>query len=60
MLEGCYKVEEALQLPPRRHRAVRYEGEFVGRLYVSNKNYLVLVVLMLHVERCSILGTAQT
>jgi hypothetical protein len=57
---GCYKVEEALQLPPPRRRAVRNEGEFVGRHYASNKNYLVPVVLMLHAERSSIPNTGHT
>lgn len=60
MWEGCYKVEEALQLPTRRRRAMRNEGEFVGRLYASNKNDLLPVVLMVHAERCSILNPAQT
>jgi hypothetical protein len=57
---GCYKVEEALQLPPQRRRAVRNEGEFVGRHYASNKSNLVPVVLMLHAESSSILNTGQT
>jgi hypothetical protein len=47
---GCYKMDEALQLPPRSRRAVLNEGEFVGRLYPSNKIYLLPVVLMLHAE----------
>jgi hypothetical protein len=57
---GCYKVEEVLQLPPRRRRALRNEGEFVGRPSASNKNNLVPVMLMLHAERRSILSTEQT